>query len=74
MKHNTPKLTDTQTLDTARSILETHLPLEAQGYCCQSEHLYEALLAVCASGETLESGMPGSAWHPRSGHRARLPQ
>ena len=63
MKHNTPKLTDTQTLDTARSILETHLPLEAQGYCCQSEHLYEALLAVCASGETLEAvcrDLPGT--------------
>lgn len=63
MKNNTPKLTDTQTLDTARSILEEHLPLQAQGYSCHSEHLYEALLAVCASGESLEAvcrDLPGT--------------
>lgn len=63
MQENTPKLTDEQTLHTARTILEAHLPLEAQGYCCQSEHLYEALLAVCASGESLEAvcrDLPGT--------------
>ena len=63
MQENTPKLTDEQTLHTARTILEAHLSLEAQGYCCQSEHLYEALLAVCASGESLEAvcrDLPGT--------------
>lgn len=59
----TPKLTDTQTLHTARCLLEKHLPLQAHGYTCQSTHLYEALLAVCASGETLEAvcqDLPGA--------------
>ncbi len=53
--HNTPTLTDTQTLHKARSILQEHLPLEATGYQCQSQHLYDVLLATCASGETLEA-------------------
>ncbi len=52
---NTPTLTDTQTLLKARSILQEHLPLEATGYQCQSQHLYDVLLATCASGETLEA-------------------
>lgn len=53
--HNTPRLSDTQTLQTARSIVQPHLPLKAGGYTCQSQHLYDALLAACASGETLEA-------------------
>ena len=62
--HNTPTLSDSQTLITARSILEEHVPLEANGYTCQSQHLYDALLAASASGNTLEAvcqdlpGMP----------------
>lgn len=64
MSHNTPTLCDTQTLNTARSILQQHVPLEANGYSCQSQHLYDALLAASASGDTLEAicqdlpGMP----------------
>lgn len=60
----TPKLTDTQTLRIARSILEDHLPLQANGYTCHNHHLYDALLAVAAHTETLEAicrdlpGMP----------------
>ena len=53
--HNTTTLTDTQTLTKARSILQEHLPLQATGYHCQSQHLYDVLLATCASGETLEA-------------------
>ncbi len=52
---DTPTLTDTQTLLKARAILQEHLPLEATGYQCQSQHLYDVLLATCASGETLEA-------------------
>ena len=52
---DTPTLTDTQTLLKARSILQEHLSLEATGYQCQSQHLYDVLLATCASGETLEA-------------------
>ena len=39
----TPKRTDTQTLTTARAVLEEHSPLEAPGYRCKSHHLYDAL-------------------------------
>lgn len=61
--YNTPTLRDTQTLNTARAILQQHLPLEANGYTCQSEHLYDALLAASASGDTLEAvcrDLPGT--------------
>ncbi len=53
--HNTPTLSDTQTLRKARAILQEHLPLEASGYHCQSQHLYDVLLATCASGQSLEA-------------------
>lgn len=59
----TPDLIDTQTLHTARALLEANLPLEAQGYTCQSHHLYEALLGVAASRQTLEAvcrDLPGA--------------
>lgn len=36
----TPILTDRQTLRTARAMIERHLPLHANGYKCQSGHLY----------------------------------
>ncbi|MGI9173862.1 MAG: ISH3 family transposase [Rhodothermales bacterium] len=51
----TPRLTDTQTLRTARSMIERHLPLHANGYKCKSSHLYDVLLGVAASGETIQS-------------------
>lgn len=51
----TPKLTDTQTLDRARTLLEDHLTLEADGYHCQREHLFDSLLGACASGQTIEA-------------------
>ncbi len=52
---NIPTLTDQQTLLKARTILQEHLPLEARGYKCRSEHLYDVLLGIAASGETLET-------------------
>ncbi len=52
---NIPTLTDQQTLHKARTILQGHLPLEARGYKCHSEHLYDVLLGIAASGETLEA-------------------
>ena len=52
---NIPTLTDQQTLQKARTILQGHLPLEARGYKCHSEHLYDVLLGIAASGETLEA-------------------
>ena len=52
---NIPTLTDQQTLQKARTILQEHLPLEARGYKCHSQHLYDVLLGIAASGETLEA-------------------
>ncbi len=53
MTNNTPKLSDQQTLNHARTTLETHLPLEANGYKCTSETLYDVLLAVTVTGQTV---------------------
>lgn len=53
MTNNTPKLSDQQTLNHARTILETHLPLEANGYKCTTETLYDVLLALTATGQTV---------------------
>ncbi len=67
MTHNTPKLTDEQTLQEARTIIEAHLPLQANGYKCTTEMLYDALLMVSATGESLEAvcadldGVPNAA-------------
>jgi len=55
MSYDTPTLSDTQTLKRARSILQEHLPLEAQGYSCQSEHLYDVLLGASAHQESIEA-------------------
>jgi putative transposase len=55
MSYDTPKLTDEQTLTTARSVLEDHLALEANGYSCQSRMLFDVLLGACASGQTIEA-------------------
>lgn len=55
MSYDTPTLCDTQTLKRARSILQEHLPLEAHGYSCQSEHLYDGLLGASAHQESLEA-------------------
>lgn len=54
-KKHALQLTDTQTLHLARSILEEHLPLQANGYTCRSRHLYDALLGVTAGRQTLET-------------------
>ncbi|HSR49176.1 MAG TPA: hypothetical protein VLV83_00020 [Acidobacteriota bacterium] len=55
MPYHTPTLSDTQTLKQARTILEEHLPLEARGYCCQREHLYDVLIGVSARQESIEA-------------------
>lgn len=52
---DTPTLSDTQTLQRARALVKTHLPLEVDGYRCSSDTLTDALLAVAARGDTLET-------------------
>lgn len=50
------QLTDEQTLTAARSLPEAHLAaLEAEGYHCQREHLFDVLLGARASGQTIEA-------------------
>ena len=55
MIDDSSELTERQVLDYARSSLEPHLPLSAEGYKCSTEDLLHALLGVAARESTLES-------------------
>jgi putative transposase len=55
MKNDTLKLTDQQVLEHARQGLEQHLSLQAEGYVCSAEDLWNVLLGVGAKGGTIES-------------------
>jgi len=50
-----PKLDDAEVLRRAQATLEKHLPLEADGYCCTSETLYQVLIGVGVKKGTIES-------------------
>ena len=49
------KLTDQEVLDYARTGLQEHLPLVAEGYQCSTTDLLDALLGVAVGRDTLES-------------------
>jgi putative transposase len=55
MAHYPSQLTDAQILSEARQLLQTHLPLKADGYSCTSTDLYHALLGVAVERGTLET-------------------
>lgn len=55
MSHDTLKLSDQKVLDQARAVLKDHLPLEAEGYVCTTDDLYNALLGVAANRGTLQA-------------------
>jgi len=55
MKNDTLKLTDRKVLEMTRERLKVHFPLEAQGYKCTSDDLYNALLGVSANRGSLEA-------------------
>jgi putative transposase len=55
MKNDTLKLSDQQVLEHARKSLEEHLPLQAEGYICCAEDLWNVLLGVGVKGATIES-------------------
>ena len=55
MSHNTPKLSDQKVLDEARHVLKENLPLEAEGYVCTTDDLYNVLLGVAANRGTLQA-------------------
>jgi putative transposase len=52
---NTPKLNDSEVLRLAQQTLETHFPLQADGYSCSSTTLYQVLIGVAANRSTIES-------------------
>lgn len=53
--NNTLKLTDNQVLSHARDLLCEHLPLTAEGTCCTTVELIQALLGVAVNRSTLEA-------------------
>jgi putative transposase len=55
MANDTLKLTDQEVLDYARTGLQEHLPLVAEGYQCSTTALLDALLGIAVGRDTLES-------------------
>lgn len=55
MSHDTLKLSDRKVLDEARALLKDYLPLEAEGYVCTTDDLYNVLLGVAANRGTIQS-------------------
>lgn len=55
MKDHTPILTDYDILHHARTRLQQHLPLQANGYVCTSADLFNLLLGAAATRDSLES-------------------
>ena len=55
MTNDTLKLTDKEVLDYARTGLQEHLPLEAEGYQCSTADLLDALLGIAVGRDTLEA-------------------
>ena len=53
--NDTLKLTDDQVLMHAQDLLCEHLPLTAEGTCCTTEELIQALLGVAVNRSTLEA-------------------
>ena len=55
MANDNLKLTDRKVLEYARTSLQEHLPLQAEGYKCSTEDLFNVLLGASASSDTIES-------------------
>ena len=53
MTNYTPNLTDRQALEVARATLSEALPLDADGYVCTGEDLWQILLGVSAKQTTV---------------------
>jgi len=49
------RLTDQQTLHDTMSVGQQHIPLTANGYCCQTSDLWRLLLAAAARRTTIEA-------------------
>ena len=55
MSDDTLKLNDQKVLDEAGAVLKENLPLEAEGYVCTTDDLYNVLLGVAANRGTLQA-------------------
>lgn len=55
MSHDTLKLSDAKVLEEARQVLKENLPLEAEGYACTTDDLYNVLLGIAANRGTLQA-------------------
>jgi putative transposase len=55
MPHDTPKLTDQDVLAHARTRLQVHLPLHAEGSVCTTDDLINVLLGVAVTQGTIEA-------------------
>jgi len=55
MRDHTPKLTDQDVLQHARTCLQAHLPLQADGYVCTTNDLLQVLLGVAVNRGTIEA-------------------
>ncbi len=55
MSNDTLKLNDREVLQYARETLQQHLSLQAEGYVCTSDDLFNVLLGVAAGRGTVES-------------------
>ena len=55
MADDTLRLTDQEVLEYARTGLQNHLPLEAAGYKCSTQDLWNVLLGVAVNRDTIES-------------------
>src|SRR5438552_17421655 len=59
MREPTPcqsiRLTDQQTLHDTMNVGQQHIPLNANGYRCQTDDLWRILLAAAARGTTIEA-------------------
>jgi putative transposase len=55
MGNDTPKLSDEKVLTEARELLKDHLSLEADGYVCTTDDLFDVLLGVAVNRGTIQS-------------------
>ena len=55
MTNHTPRLTDHDVLLHARTRLQAHLPLQADGYVCTTTDLLQVLLGVAVNRGTIEA-------------------
>jgi putative transposase len=54
-QNTTPKLDDAEVLRRAEATLEKYFPLQADGYCCKTQTLYQVLIGLGVKKSTIQS-------------------